>query len=116
MLRKLIYAVFAILVASSFTGCGDGSSSVNVTQNDATTSVTAVGKLMTQGATTYQYGTHVLKDDSGNTLYALKSSTVVLSNYVNTKVTVKGDPVPGYPADFGPAYLDVNSISPALMQ
>ncbi len=72
--------------------------------------VTATGFLKKQGVTTYMYGTHVLLDDNGRTLYALKSDSIDLNKYVNRKVTVKGYLIDGYPIDFGPNYLYVKSI------
>ncbi len=56
------------------------------------------------------YGTHILLDDSGKTLYALKSDTINLDNFNNKKATVKGDLVEGYPVDGGPDYLNVKSV------
>lgn len=73
-------------------------------------SVKATGTIQKQGITTYMYGTHVLLDDKGKTLYALKSKTVRLDKYIGKKVTVTGDLVEGYPVDFGPDYLDVKEI------
>ncbi|MBN1255804.1 MAG: hypothetical protein JXA50_11070 [Deltaproteobacteria bacterium] len=77
----------------------------------ASYSVTATGTIQKTGITTYMYGTHVLKNDNGKTLYALKSDTINLDNYVDKgKVTVKGDLVSGYPVDGGPEYLNVNKV------
>jgi uncharacterized lipoprotein YehR (DUF1307 family) len=74
-------------------------------------SITAVGTIQKTGITTYMYGTHVLKDENGKTLYALKSDTINLDNYVDKgKVTVKGDLVSGYPVDAGPEYLNVKKV------
>lgn len=72
--------------------------------------ITASGTIQKQGFTTYMYGTHVLLDDKGKTLYALRSNSVDLDRYVDRKVTLKGSLVPGYPVDFGPDYLDVKSV------
>jgi len=72
--------------------------------------VTATGFLKKQGITTYMYGTHVLLDDNGRTLYALRSDTIDLNKYINRKVTIKGHLVDGYPIDSGPNYLNVNFI------
>jgi hypothetical protein len=60
--------------------------------------------------TTYLYGTHRLVNESGKTIFALKSDTIGLDNYIDKKVTITGDLVPGYPVDGGPEYLQVKSI------
>ncbi len=72
--------------------------------------ITASGTVKKQGVTTYMYGTHVLVDDHGKTLYALRSGNIDLDAHVGRKVTVKGNLVEGYPVDFGPPYLDVKYI------
>jgi hypothetical protein len=72
--------------------------------------ITATGFIKKQGITTYMYGTHVLLDDNGRTLYALRSDTFDLNKYINRKVTVRGYLVNGYPIDFGPNYLNVKFI------
>ncbi len=72
--------------------------------------VSAVGIIKKQGITFYMYGTHVLVNDNGQTLYALKSNTINLDNYIDQRVTVSGDLVSGYPVDFGPDYLDVKLV------
>jgi hypothetical protein len=72
--------------------------------------VSAVGIIKKQGATTYMYGTHILLNDNGQTLYALKSNTINLDNYIDKRVAVKGDLISGYPVDGGPDYLDVKLV------
>ena len=76
----------------------------------STERITATGIVKEQGFTSYMYGTHVLVDERGKTLYALKSDKIMLDSYVGRKVTVSGEPVPGYPVDNGPPYLDVTSL------
>ena len=49
------------------------------------------GIIKKQGQTGYMYGTHVLKNDNEKTLYALISYNIDLDNYIDLKVTVKGD-------------------------
>lgn len=66
------------------------------------------GVLSKQGITTYQYGTHVLTQDS--TIYALKSTAVNLDKYINQTVTITGDLVKGYPLSGGPLYIEVKSV------
>lgn len=68
------------------------------------------GILERQGITTYQYGTHVLLDKDGKTLYALKSESLQLDQYIGKSVEVKGKLVEDYPVDGGPAYLEVVRI------
>ena len=51
--------------------------------------VTAVGTIKKQGFTSYMYGTHVLADSDGKTLYALKSESIDLDLYVGGKVTIR---------------------------
>jgi hypothetical protein len=72
--------------------------------------VTATGTIQKQGITTYMYGTHVLLDDNGRTLYALRSDNIDLNKYINRKVIIRGYLVNGYPIDFGPHYLNVKFI------
>ncbi|MCJ7812770.1 hypothetical protein MUP95_05555 [bacterium] len=72
--------------------------------------VTASGIIKKQGMTGYMYGTHVLKNDNGITLYALRSNNIDLDDYIDLKETVKGDLIDGYPVDGGPDYLDVKLI------
>ena len=73
-------------------------------------SVTAHGTLRRQGYTGYQYGTHVLRDESGTDLYALTSETVDLDPYVDRYVTLTGYLRPGYPVAGGPDYLIVTQV------
>lgn len=75
--------------------------------------VTATGFLKKQGITTYMYGTHVLLDENGRTLYALRSDTIDLNKYINRQVTIRGSLVKGYPIDSGPNYLNVKFIEKA---
>jgi len=73
--------------------------------------ITATGTIQKAGITIYMYGTHVLKDDNGKTLYALKSDTIDLDDYADIgTVTVKGDLISGYPVDTGPEYLNVKKV------
>jgi hypothetical protein len=74
--------------------------------------VVAVGTIKKQGITIYMYGTHILMNDEGRTLYALRSKIIKLDEYIGKKVMVKGSLIEGYPVDFGPDYLDVNSVDP----
>jgi hypothetical protein len=69
----------------------------------------ASGIIRQQGVSTYQYGTHVLTDDTGKTLYALRSKKN-LDNYIGKHVEIKGKKVNGYPVENGPEYLEVTKV------
>lgn len=68
------------------------------------------GGMQVQGMSTYMYGTHILTDNAGKTLYALRSKTVDLDKYNNKNVEIKGNKIKGYPVDGGPEYLDVSCV------
>lgn len=68
------------------------------------------GLIEAQVITTYMYGTHILTDGAGNTLYALRSSSVTLNNYIGKNVEIKGHKVKGYPVGGGPEYIDVSKV------
>lgn len=74
--------------------------------------VHAQGTIQHQGITTYMYGSHILVDHSGKTLYALRSSTLDLNSYIGKYVEVSGTDVFGiHPRpDGGPPLLDVNGV------
>ncbi len=72
--------------------------------------VLAEGTIQHPGMTTYMYGTHILVDLSGQTAYALRSSSLDLSAYVNRFVDITGKKVSGYPLEGGPVLLDVETI------
>jgi len=72
--------------------------------------ITSMGIIKKQGMTSYMYGTHVLVNENGRTLYALKSDRINLDPYVGRKVTVSGELVHGYPVENGPNYLHVDSV------
>lgn len=72
-------------------------------------SVTLTGEIAALGITTFQYGTHAIKD--GNISYALKSSKVNLEDYEDKTVTLKGTKVSGYPLEGGPELIEVLEIS-----
>lgn len=95
----IILSVVMVLTAASF-----GVYSNNPEE------ITATGTIQKQGITTYMYGTHVLLDDNGRTVYALRSDNIDLNKYINRKVTIRGYLVNGYPIDFGPHYLNVKFI------
>lgn len=68
----------------------------------------AKGIIQKQGATTYMYETHVLTDNNGKTLDALKSETINLDNYINKYVEIQGQKY--NPGLGGPDYIDVTSL------
>lgn len=72
--------------------------------------ITSVGIIKKQGISAYMYGTHVLLNDNGKILYALKSVNIDLDKYIGQKVMVKGDLIEGYPVEGGPNYLNVKTI------
>ena len=78
--------------------------------SESTERETFTGVVRKQGATTYMYGDYVLVDEHGKTLCALRTKRDELDKYIGHKVTVIGSPIAGYPVDFGPPYIDVNSI------
>lgn len=101
----MVFAVSAVLGSALCTSAAPGPA--------AHSQVAATGIVEKQGITTYMYGTHVLVNEHGKTLYALRSKAVNLDKFVGKKVLVEGDLIHGYPVDFGPDYLDVKSIHPA---
>lgn len=97
--------IFLLLITISFINC-----ILDKNNPIGNHEVISNGIIKKQGETGYMYGTHVLKDDNGKTLYALKSNIINLDVYIDRKVTVKGDLVDGYTVDGGPDYLNVKSI------
>ena len=77
---------------------------------DGTYGVTAEGMIMKKGTTSYMYGTHILANADGKTLYALKSENLNLNDFIGKKRILKGDLVKGYPVDGGPDYLNVKKV------
>jgi len=59
--------------------------------------------------TVYQYGSHTL--ETGDSVFALWSSTIDLDQYLSESVTVSAKKINGYPVDFGPVFLEVYSIN-----
>lgn len=66
------------------------------------------GLLQEQGITSYQYGTHTL--ETRDSLYALKSESIMLDDYIGKTITVEAEPIKGYPVDGGPEYLNVLKV------
>jgi hypothetical protein len=77
--------------------------------------IEAAGLLERLEATTYQYGTHELTNEAGETSYALQSNVVDLDGYVGERVTLYGALVPGYEdgqVEGGPPLIDVYTVEP----
>ncbi|WP_194774648.1 hypothetical protein [Pararhodonellum marinum] len=94
-----------------FTSCQKNTSQANGEVSKWT------GVLEKTGMTTYQYGTHTLTGNASTTgnqteniLYALRSATVDLDQYVGKKVTVSGDEIEGYPVDMRPVFIEVTAL------
>jgi len=66
------------------------------------------GEIQKMEPTWYMYGTHQIRSNSET--YPIKSSTIDLDKYLNKKVMIWGDPIPGHPVDFGPDYIEVKRI------
>ena len=72
------------------------------------------GVVQPQGITFYQYGSHVLTDPGGTTLFALRSDDPeLLDRVTGRRVRVSGRMVVGYPVDMGPLLLDVQDVTDA---
>src|SRR5581483_8675341 len=107
----ILISIFALgcLSVSALSKIGrDYSKEVSAIMDDT---VSAEGVIEKQGITSYQYGTHVLKDGK-KTLYALTSKSVKLNDYVGKRVKVTGTPIDGYPLEGGPAFLEVTKVEP----
>lgn len=69
--------------------------------------IVASGIIQEQGITSYQYGTHIMH---GDVLYALKSDTIILDQFLGKNIKVEGYEMDGYPIDNGPKYINVIKI------
>lgn len=107
--------IFAGIQFFSIQGCKSTSATAtdvteSSTPHKSAASVKAVGSLLPQGTTSYQYGTFILVDENGKTTYALKSDAVQLLDYKGKKVSITGLLIEGYPIEGGPPYLDVLTV------
>lgn len=98
VMHSLLPAVMMIIIAM---GCGGGE---RASPREAT------GTVYKQEMSSYQYGSHVLVNDTGAVIYALSSAAVDLDVHAGKGVTVRGDLLPGYPVDGGPPHLHVLSV------
>src|SRR3954452_2321494 len=122
-MRSPLPLALALLVGLSLAACTREARSTSTpgtvphmfipTQPPLTGPVTAEGLLHRQELTSYQYGTYVLLDTAGHTLYALRATTLNLDDYAERPVRLTGTPVPGYPLSGGPPLLDVTDIHTA---
>ena len=71
----------------------------------------ADGIIYQQGISTYGYGTHILINNSGQTLFALRSDNVDLDNYIGETIKLKGNKIKRYPIENGPDYLEVRRVN-----
>lgn len=81
----------------------------SIKNSESSGAVRLTGQLKPLGMTAFQYGTHLLKTQTK--LYALKSSTLKLNDYIDKSVTIKGTKVPGYPLEGGPELIQVSEIT-----
>ena len=103
--KRFCIALMIIVMVMTLVACG---SKEEVSESYG---VTATGTIKRAETTTYMYGTHILVDANGKTLYALKSDKIDLDEYAEvTNVTVKGDLISGYPVKGGPEYLEVKKV------
>jgi len=67
------------------------------------------GTVLEAGITTYQYGTHILKN--GDKILAIRSTNIVLSNYKGKTLKFVAKKVSGYPVSGGPDYYEIIKIT-----
>ena len=72
--------------------------------------VRSYGTVEPQGHTTYQYGSHVLTDVTGNVIYALFSEEINLGDYVGKTVSIRGHLMKDYPINGGPKFMQVTKV------
>jgi hypothetical protein len=97
-MNKLIISITIVVVLSSCAA------------QNGPDKIRAQGTIEKTEMTYYQYGTHILVSEAGETLYALRSSTYELDEYQHQKIELTGTPVKGYPVEGGPDYLEVTGI------
>ena len=90
---------------------------ITVTDEEpAKETVTITGVIEKPQITTYMYGTHAVTEERTGTRYALKSEEKgLLDGYIGRRVTVYGDPAPGYEEggiEGGPPLLNVTRVEP----
>lgn len=70
--------------------------------------ITLTGKVEKLGLTPFRYGSHSIKMQGQ--IYAIKSTSINLDNYLDRQVTIKGVKVAGYPLEGGPELIEVTDI------
>ncbi len=116
IIKKIVRSGLCIIFAGfeffTINGCKSTGPAVTeaTTPHKSVASIKVVGTLLPQGTTSYQYGTFILVDENGKTVYALKSDAVQLLNYKGKKVSLTGMLIEGYPIEGGPPYLDVLTV------
>lgn len=90
------------LIVTALSGCGIMNSASNAN------SITLTGKVEKLGLTAFRYGTHSIR--MYGQIYALKSTGIILDNYLDRQVTLKGTKVAGYPLE-GPELIEVTDIN-----
>lgn len=93
--------ILVLMLSFAMAGCG--------TMKNTSGMLKLSGTIEKLEMSTFQYGTHVLKQDSKT--YALRSDKVKLDDYLNKPVTIKGTKVEGYPVENGPEFIDVQEVS-----
>ncbi len=99
-MREIKYLLLLLLIMSAVS-CNSTKSSC--TENNSNL-IEIKGIIQKQGITIYQYGTHTVSE------YALRSSTILLDEYVHENVIITGYKIDGYPIEGGPEYIDVVRI------
>ncbi len=99
MKKTLILLMLGFAIA----GCG------TMKEKNTNGIVQLSGKIEKLEMSTFQYGTHVLKQ--GKKIFALRSTKVQLDSYVDKEVIIKGVKVEGYPVENGPDFIDVQEVS-----
>jgi hypothetical protein len=97
---KMLYAPLLILFLCL--GCA--------ADNFRDDTVQATGTMEKLEVSYFMYGTHVLRSQGGDILYALKSGSQDLAAFENRKVTITGTRIEGYPVSGGPEYLEVIQV------
>ena len=85
------------------------SSCVIMNSANNTSKITLTGKVEKLGLTPFRYGTHSIK--MHGQIYAIKSASINLDNYLDRQVTLKGVKVAGYPLEGGPELIEVTDIN-----
>lgn len=102
-----IAAITLLILIKTCSSKADNPSSME-NSSSSSSSMEITGTIEAMQMTTWQYGTHTLKNDTD--FYALRSGDVDLSQYEGQTVTVTGNKIEGYPVDGGPEFLEVTAV------